>query len=388
MNKRQWIQEILAGNKDAPLPQHWMSFFNGNLARELTPQSCHYKPMWLYNAPKDFDSSAMGEAQLDKMISFNNYTGRCLACLGKFANISFGHGGPGEFMLRLVSRKENEIIAEYETGVLVKAQLKPHFTHAYNHPVKTIQDIEMLELPDPAAPQRYEGLKKDIEYLVSRGEYTTVSLNGFFSGLHYFLMDYEVTLMALAIEPELINAALDKLGNWNLKAAEMIINAGADSIALCDDLGSKQTLLLSPDYYRKFFKPWHSRLCDLAHSRGATVHLHSHGAITPLLDDLVECGFDFVNPFDPEEGFDIEKILDRYGDSFVVTGGFPASFWDWPFQRQREHLEYLTGAGRKKGRLMLMDSGGIPENVTKEQFDKILETSAELRGVRNFPGCV
>ena len=42
-----------------------------------------------------FDMTSMGPTQLDKMIAFNNHTGRCFSCLGKGANISFGHGGPG-----------------------------------------------------------------------------------------------------------------------------------------------------------------------------------------------------------------------------------------------------------------------------------------------------
>lgn len=382
MTNRKWIQQILQGNKDLPVPQQWMAYFNSDLARRLTPPYCHYEPMWLYEAPSEFDSSGMGKEQLDKMIRFNNYTGRCMVGLGKGANLAFGHGGPGEFFVRLVSRGSNHIIAEHETGVLTKIQFKPHFTHTYNHPVRSMDDIKKLKFPDPSDESRYSGLKQDAAYLISQGQYVMGSLNGFFSGLHYFLMDYEVTLVGLAAEPGLIHTALDKLGNWNLTAAEKMIDAGVDCIAVCDDLGSKQSLLMSPDSYRRFFKPWHRRLCELAHSKGAAVHLHSHGAITPLLDDLVECGFDFVNPFDPEEGFELEWILEKYADKFVIVGGFPASFWGWTFDRQKQHLEKLAGLGRKTGRLIFMDSGGIPESVGRDDYEKIINLSAELRGVK------
>ena len=65
------------------------------------------------------------------------------------------------------------------------------------------------------------------------------------------------------------------------------------------------------------------------HQKGVLVHLHSHGAISPILNDLVDCGFDIINPFDPEEGFDIEQVLRDYSKHFVVVGGMPASFWEW-----------------------------------------------------------
>ena len=86
---------------------------------------------------------------------------------------------------------------------------------------------------------------------------------------------------------------------------------------------------MSPDQYLAFFKPWHKKLCEAVHDLGGTVHFHSHGAITPLLNDFVECGFDFVNPFDPEEGFDMEQTLQKYSSEFIVVGGFPTTFWEW-----------------------------------------------------------
>ena len=196
--------------------------------------------------------------------------------------------------------------------------------------------------------------------------------------------DYEDTLMALISEPELIHAALDILGSWNITAACKMIEAGADCIALCDDLGSKQSMLMSPEQYRKFFKPWHNKLCETAHSMGAQVHLHSHGAISPLLEDLADCGFDFINPFDPEEGFDLEHVLKTYSDKFVIVGGFPTSFWNWSPASQEKHLEKTAFLARKYGRCIFMDSGGIPENITTQDFKRILDISRQVRGVNDF----
>ena len=163
-----------------------------------------------------------------------------------------------------------------------------------------------------------------------------------------------------------------------------MIEAGADCIALCDDLGSKQSMLMSPEQYRKFFKPWHKKLCQTAHSLNAQVHLHSHGAIGPILDDFVDCGFDFINPFDPEEGFDLEQILKKYSDKFVVVGGFPANFWNLKYAQQKEHLDQKAFLAKEHGRFIFMDSGGIPDTVLPQEFKRVLDTSRRVRGVGNF----
>jgi len=126
----------------------------------------------------------------------------------------------------------------------------------------------------------------------------------------------------------------------------------------------------------------------MAHDMGAQVHLHSHGAIVPLLDDLADCGFDFINPFDEDEGFDIESILKTYSGKFVVVGGIPTSFWSWNEQEQRSHLERMASLARKYGRFIFMDAGGVPENITQTDFERILQLSRQVRGVDGVCGAV
>ncbi len=381
MNNREWIKSILDGTSRFTA-QHWMSFFNADTSRKLSPSECHYKGMSLYEAGDDFDMSGMSHGDLDRLIDFNIYTDRVFACLGKGANIMFGHGGPGEFFCRKIEQGENHIIMEYETGVKSRIQFNPHFYHTFDHPVKNMPDLRELKLPDAGNPARYEGFKDNVQYLKSKEQYVVGSLNGFFSGLHYFLMDYQDTLISLMLEPELIQAAVDKVGAWNLTAAENMLIAGADGLTICDDLGSKQNLLMPPDIYRKFFKPWHKKLCELAHSYNATVHLHSHGAIYELLDDLAECGFDFINPFDPDEGYDIEDVLKRYSGKFVITGGFPSDFWYWDDQKLREYFEDMAMLGRKYPRFIFMDSGGVPDNITPEKYIKVTQISKLARNIK------
>jgi uroporphyrinogen decarboxylase len=70
-----------------------------------------------------------------------------------------------------------------------------------------------------------------------------------------------------------------------------------DVIRLGDDLGMNSGPLMGPDTYRKLFKPRHTVLCNYikTHSRMHTF-LHSCGSIYKLIPDLIEAGFDILNP--------------------------------------------------------------------------------------------
>ena len=212
LTNRDWIKAILNGDP-VPTAQYWMSFFNADTARKLSPPCCHFNGMSLYEMGEKFDMTGMSHEDLDKLIEFNEHTDRCFACLGKGAAVMFGHGGPGEFYCRIVEQNSQYRIVQYETGVKVKVNFDPHFYHSFDHPVKTIDDLDRLKLPDANDPKRYEGFAENVQYLKSKGQYVLGSLNGFFSGLHYWLTDYQELLMALITEPEFIQKAVDLLGN-------------------------------------------------------------------------------------------------------------------------------------------------------------------------------
>lgn len=65
-----------------------------------------------------------------------------------------------------------------------------------------------------------------------------------------------------------------------------------------DDWGTQETLIASPDIFETLFKPYYRRFTDAIHSSGPNVKafLHSCGAIHSLLDRVIECGFDMLNP--------------------------------------------------------------------------------------------
>jgi len=115
-----------------------------------------------------------------------------------------------------------------------------------------------------------------------------------------FLRRMDNFLMDLMIDPENVASLLDALMDIHLGTLEKVCDAVGDIAHILrfgDDLGMNEGLLMPPDIYRRLFKPRHKRLCDYVkkHSRMHTF-LHSCGGISEVMPDLIEAGYDIINP--------------------------------------------------------------------------------------------
>jgi hypothetical protein len=89
------------------------------------------------------------------------------------------------------------------------------------------------------------------------------------------------------------------------------------------DFGCQQGPLISPNTYRNLFKPFHARLNHWVHSHtNWKSFIHSCGSIWRLLDDIIDAGFDVLNPVQTSAAdMDPQGLKDRYGDRITFWGG-------------------------------------------------------------------
>lgn len=87
----------------------------------------------------------------------------------------------------------------------------------------------------------------------------------------------------------------DMVHEYFLRQLRLWVAADVDAIHLHDDWGTQQALLIAPALWREFFKPLYKEYCDLAHSRGKYVVMHSDGFILEILPDLIEIGVNAIN---------------------------------------------------------------------------------------------
>ncbi len=141
-----------------------------------------------------------------------------------------------------------------------------------------------------------------------------------------FLRKLDNFLMDLLAEPEEVEGLLDALMEIHLQGLEKVCNAVGDIVDILrfgDDLGTTGGLFMPPDTYRELFKPRHTLLNKFVHENSQMkTFLHSCGSIYRVMPDLIEAGYDIINPVQTNcLEMEPEKLKEEFGQGITFWGG-------------------------------------------------------------------
>lgn len=194
------------------------------------------------------------------------------------------------------------------------------YTEIIGHPLGLDTAIETYTPPDPDREELYLDTMRLIkeygnEYWITGVTVTTIFETAWaLRGLDQLLMDF-------IIDPELAGRILDIPFKYHLTAAKHLVELGVDMIWIGDDMGGQNTMMISPDMWRKFFKPRMARFIRELKTKNPKVKIayHSDGNIFPIIPDLIEIGLDVLNPIQPAS-MDPAEVKRLYGGSLCFWG--------------------------------------------------------------------
>jgi uroporphyrinogen decarboxylase len=163
------------------------------------------------------------------------------------------------------------------------------------------------------------------------------------------LRGFENALTDPLLFPDRFEELLDRIVDYNIRQIERWGDIGCDIIGFADDWGAEQQTLISPELWRKYYKPVYRRMCDLIHSSGAKTWMHTDGAITAIIPDLVKIGLDILEPVQAE-CLDIRELAETYRGQLVVSGGLnsrlvAAGDYDTILSHVEESIAVFNGFG-------------------------------------------
>jgi uroporphyrinogen decarboxylase len=178
-----------------------------------------------------------------------------------------------------------------------------------------------------------------------------------------FLRRMDNFLMDLVAEPEQVERLLDALMERHLTVLEKACRAVgdvADVIRFGDDLGTNGGPFMSPNTYRQLFKPRHTILCDYVHKHSKMkTFLHSCGSIRALMPDLIEAGYDIINPVQTTcLGMEAEGLKKDFGRDICFWGGGCDTRTVLPTDTPQEVKDHV-----KRRLEILMPGGGFVFNT-------------------------
>ena len=104
------------------------------------------------------------------------------------------------------------------------------------------------------------------------------------------------------------------------------------------DFGTQRGPFISPDAYRDLFMPFHKRICSWIHKNTPwKIFIHTCGGVRPLIPDIIDAGFDILNPVQcSAEGMDARKLKEDFGSRLTFWGGGVDTQKTLPFGRPED----------------------------------------------------
>jgi uroporphyrinogen decarboxylase len=141
----------------------------------------------------------------------------------------------------------------------------------------------------------------------------------FLRGFNNFMMDLvsDKKLARFLMESQ-IEAYLPRIDKYIDAVGDYI-----DIILVNDDLGMQNGLQISKELYLEMVKPYQKKLWSyIKHKSKKPLLLHSCGAVSSIIPDLIESGVDALNPIQVSAaGMDTGKLKKEFGSDIVFWGG-------------------------------------------------------------------
>ena len=221
----------------------------------------------------------------------------------------------------------------YIDGWGVLWQLDPsglyYFPSYSDMPLKDvdIDGISRYPWPETTHPSRFKGLKEQFKKLRSETDFAiSGSVGTCLCEQIYHMRGLENFMIDLMQNQEFVIVLLRKITDLMIAAIKNFLHEVKDYIDIFimgDDMGSQDSLLLSPQIYRTLIKPFHAEIISSIKSNSrAKVFFHSCGNIYPLISDLIEIGVDILNPIQvsASDMGDTKRLKAEFGHALTFCG--------------------------------------------------------------------
>jgi uroporphyrinogen decarboxylase len=263
-----------------------------------------------------------------------------------------------------------------------QSEVTPGYWYPGVHPILDAANLEDIEnytgWPDMDDPSRIAHVREAGEQLAAQNEYAILGTPWLlfpFERAHA-MQGMEMFLLNMAMNPEFARALLEKISSLcKTLMGHFLRELGdnVDIIKIGDDLGTQESLMISPKMYRELLKPIHADFISFIKERTkAKVFFHTDGDVVPIIDDFIEIGVDILNPIQTSAGkmSDLSALKKRFGRNIVFCGGIdthqvlPHGTTDEVRQEVRRVMEILgPGGGLMIGSVHTIMDDVPPENV-------------------------
>lgn len=253
----------------------------------------------------------------------------------------------------------------------------------------SIDDIERLvRWPDLSDPRWMAGVAERARALYEQTDYFVVMRMVASHGPFQTACDLRGTenfLKDMIRNPEFAETLLEKVTSVIENLLNLAMQASGQYFHMIelpgDDYAGNTSTIMSPVMFRKFIKPCIERLVKAVkeHDPDIKVMLHSDGAITNILPDIINLGIDVIHPLEPLPATDLVAVKEKFGDQISILGGIdishamPGSREDVIAEAKRRIAQLARGGG-----YILAPSNHLQADVPPENVVTLFKTAKKF----------
>ncbi len=237
--------------------------------------------------------------------------------------------------------------------------------HATGEDLKALDGVFLPTTANIVEPENYAGRVRDLK---ARGLFVTSGIPNPYKtawelrGMDNVLADY-------LINREFLEALYDRLYAFYTELALRAVRAGVDMLNVTGDIAMQDRIIMGPESWREVDKPRLRALIAACRKVNPDLYMyiHSDGNVMDLMDDLIEIGFNVINPIQPE-CMDPAEVKRRWGDRITLHGGvsLQRALPNGTEAEVREEIESLIRTCGYNGGLVVFPSNVIQPDTPTE----------------------
>lgn len=235
---------------------------------------------------------------------------------------------------------------------------------------ETVADIMNHPLPEPGVTDEPDGYEADIAAKKAQDLFVDCVISNPYK-IAWQLRGMDTVLMDYYINGDLLEALYDRLYAIYTAIVTRATAAGVDMISVIGDIAMQDRVIMGPEPWRQYDKPRLAKLIADCRAINPEVFMfiHSDGNVMELMDDLVEIGFNVVNPIQPE-CMDPVEVKKRWGDKITIHGGISLqqTLPNGTVDEVREEVENLIKNCGMDGGLVAFPSNVIQPDTSVENI--------------------